>query len=536
MNGQQHIKRLEALKPKRLTVEQFWRDAYNSTYPLRGAKIGNDGADALSASFEKSARIYDGTLKNSVRKLAAQLVSGLTPSAMQWFLLEATGVKDSAGMKWLEQFSKDLHAEIHGSNYDSASFEFAIDYVCAMAVCYVEDALETDPEAENLYVFHTWPLHSCYFADSTGKGKIDTLYRPYSLTAEQAVATFTDKRYPLSDEVTKAAKEKPDQMFDFVHAIYPRGKKRKKTELPWASEHTELKTKKLVRVSGYHEQPFTVGRSVLIPDSVYSLGPADDALPDHKTLNEVVKLVLSNADMAIAGMWGAVDDGVVNAKTIKVGARKIIAMASKDSFFPLKPGGDFNVGFLAKEKLQGNVKETMMSDELHPEDGPQMTAYEVARRYDKVRQLFGPMLSRLQSEHISGMIKRCAGIALRRGMGGVMPESIRGRVNKITYKAPLSQSQRNQDVMAIERFEAGLINSAKVKPDVVDVYDWEEGKREQATLLNVPAKLIKDSKAVQQLREKRAEEMMAMQKEQQKAEMMKSVAPVVARGAQENAG
>ncbi|TAL22516.1 MAG: phage tail protein [Nitrospirae bacterium] len=537
MTGAEHAKRLNALKQRRQFIESYWKDTFDNTFPIRGSKIGVDTLDVVGDSKSKAARIYDGTLRNSVRGMAAALIWGLTPANALWFEYEAEDVKGQAEKKWLEEASRTIWTNIHQSGWDVAAVEFAIDYICAMGVVFITEAHE---DSNNIYQFETWPVHSSYYAASKRGGMIDTVYRRYTLSAEQAVSDFTDKRYPLSEAIRKDAENKPDELHEFWHAIYPR-KKKKAAELPIASEHVEAKTKKLVRVSGYHEQPFSVGRSVLVPDSVYSTGVADDALPDHKTLNELVKYVLMNADMAIAGMWGAVDDGVLNPKTVTIGPRKLVVMQSKDSMFPLSPGGKFDLGFMLKKDLQGGIREALLTDEFHPgNEGPEMTAYEIARREEKIAKLLSPILGRLQSEHLPTVLRRCAGIAMRVGRRGVagempiipdMPEGLKGRVNKINYKSPFAKAQKAADIMAIERFESGFANLAKSGlTQVVDIYDVEEAQREKAQLLGVPQRLLRDETSVKKIRQDRAAAIHAQQQQEREASMKEKIVPEMTKG------
>jgi len=537
MTGEQHIRRLDALKSKRRFIERSWKDAYDNTYPLRGQLIGLDGAltlDVNSAAKEKQSRIYDSSLRDSARLLASALLSGLTPANSRWFSYTVVGLKgdeDQEAEKWLSESSDIIWRNIHNCNYDITAYEFFIDYVCVgMPVMYIEQGNLDDGK---LYNFRLWPLHSCYFADSTGKGMIDTVYRVFNLTAEQAVNEYGNK---LSDEIIKAAVERPDSSFRFLQAIYPRGKNRKRNELPIASEHVELNSKRLIRKSGYHEMPVIVPRWMPIPDSVYSEGPVADALPDHKTLNEVVRLILANADLAIAGMWGVVDDGVINPKTITIGPRKVIVVGGKDSIFPLKSGTQFDVAQLEIHRLQGQIRRTLMSDQLHPQDGPQMTATEVHVRTQLIRQLLGPMYGRLQSEFLNPLVERCFGIAFRAGILGIPPESIQESIAKISYQSPLAKSQRLEDVAAMDRFEAALaLTMQSGITDVLDNYDIDEAIRERARLLGVPAKLIRDEKKVEKIRRDRAAVIEAAQQAQQQQEIQKAVIPMAIKGAMDAA-
>ena len=525
----QHVKRLETLKTKRQLVEQFWKKAYDSTYPLRGENIGGDatGSEALASAAGKNARIYDSTLKRSVRMLASALFSGLTPANSRWFSQAVINVNDDATKKWLDEASNTIWLNIHNCNFDTSGYESFIDYVIAgMFPMYIE---EGDQKQGKLYNFTSWSLSSCYCADSTGKGLIDTVYRVVQLTAEQAYNEYGDA---CSAEVKKNATEKPDEPVQVLHCIYPRKvNKNDMTTLPVASDHVEIKTKTMLRESGYWEMPVVVPRWMPIPGSVYSLGLVDDALPDHLTLNELVKYVLQNADLAIAGMWGAVDDGVMNPKTVKVGARKVIPMGNKESFFPLQPATKFDVAALEKSDLQGNIKSTLLSDQLHPDQGPQMTATEVHMRAQIIRQLLGPMYGRLQSEYMVQVVDRCFGIALRAGVLGAPPDTLKGRTWNVSFQSPLARAQKLDDVAAMDRHEGALLNQAKIGiPGVLDTYDWDKASKERADLLGVPGKVLRDDDAVKKIREDRATAMKNAQAAQAKQQEQEQLAKAVGAG------
>ncbi len=534
MTGAEHVKRLDALKTLRSPLEQYWREAYDYTYPLRGQKFGSpwtDGASVAGAARAQQARIYDGTAANSVRILASALMSGLTPANSRWFGLSTyAGEDDQEAKTWLDGAADVLWKNIHASNYDVAAYEAMIDLcVSGMFALYVEPA---SPESGQPYLFQQWPLHSIWCADSKGKGLVDTVYRSFTLTAQQAVYEYGDK---VSEQITTASEKNPDERFEFITAIYPRLKP-SRLELPIASEHVEIKSKSIVRESGYNEMPVVVPRWLVIPDSVYSAGPVSDALPDIKTLNEVKKYVLANADLAIAGMWGAVDDGVLNPATVKVGPRKIIPVANKDSIFPLQSGAKFDVAMLEIELLQRSIRETLMSDQLQPQDGPAMTATEVHARTQLVRQLLGPMYGRLQSEFLQPLIKRCFGIAFRAGALTPAPESLRGADAIITYVSPLARAQKLEDVGAMDRFEANIMAIAKEGiPAALDIYDMDKALRKKAELLGVPQDLLVAGEEVKKLREERAAAAQAQQEQTQKSEMMRGMMPQLVKGMATNA-
>lgn len=508
MDGADIIKQLSALKQLRQPLEQGWLDCYSYTYPIRGMQFGGDLNAApeqiQSAAKAQSAKIYDGTAIDACRILASALVSGLTPANARWFDLKIDGITDKAVTDWLDNASEKIHQDIHSSNFDAPAFEGCLDIAIAgMFAMYTEEGADTP------YNFELWPLYACWFAASKRNGLVDTVFYQFSLTALQAVEEYGAAN--VSAAINKAIEDdKPHQRFEFVQAIFPRkfekGQKKRKKEVlqPFASYHVEVNTKHLCRDGGYHEFPLVVPRWLKIPGSVYAQGPMTDALPDTQTLNELRRLVFANLDMTIAGMFGAVDDGVMNPKTVRIGARKIIFMKSKDSFWPIQRSGDFNTASLETGNLQGSIRRIMMADQLQPQDGPAMTATEVHYRVNLIRQLLGPMYGRMQSEYLRMMVFRCFFISLRRGDLGELPDQLRDKPLRLKYVSPLARAQQLEEVAAQDRFEAALGQAATVNPAVLDVYDMDEALRDKGLLLGVKSRLIRDADKVRKIREDRS--------------------------------
>lgn len=396
------VKRLDQMVSGRTRVDGVWRDCFDHSYPLRGSDLQRPASPAsgnadvnIGYGSSKKASLLDSTATDGCRILASGVVSGSVPSNSRWFGLKVEGADDEAKI-WLDGAADTLWENIHASNFDSVVFEGALDLVIAgQFVMFIDE----DTERGGLR-FELWPLAQCYFAASRPGGRIDTVYRVHSLTAEQAVNEYGIAA--LSEGIAKAYHENPDATFEFVHAIYPRKMSvpgaRLSKNLPIASCHVEKSTKKVVRESGFHEMPCIVPRWMLIPGSHMAVGPMFECLPDVKTLNKVVEFVMTNADLAIAGMWIAEDDGVLNPRSIRIGPRKVVVANSVDSMKPLTSGSKFDIAVLEIDRLQKAIRKVLMADQLTPQDGPAMTATEVHVRVELIRQLLGPVYGRLQSE------------------------------------------------------------------------------------------------------------------------------------------
>lgn len=519
------VKRLAALKSLRRPHEEVWRECFDHTYPLRGSGFSSDVIDAQQGQT-KRANLLDATATDAVRILASAIMSGLTPANSRWFQLDV-GQESEDERRWLDDSAQVLWENIHMANFDADAFEAVVDVVCAgWFALYIEE----DPDEGGLR-FHQWPLSSVYASTTDPCAGVDTVYRCFTLTAEQAVAEFGEdeegieggKSFGVSAKTAKLAKEKPDEKIEFVHAIYPRQTKidnpKMARNLPVASCHIEVKEKRIVRESGYHEMPVVVPRWMLIPDSVYGVGPVFDALPDVKMLNELKRMELAAADLAIAGMWIAEDDGVLNPRTVKVGPRKIIVANSVESMKPLQTGANFQLSEKLTDQLQRAIRKVLMADQLQPQDGPAMTATEVHVRVNLIRQLLGPIYGRLQAEYLQPLIERCFGLAYRAGVFSPPPDSMAGREFSIRYISPLARAQKLEDVTAIERLHMNIANIAQVKPDVLDLIDEDAAVRVLADALGVPTKVVRKTADVDQLRQDRAQQQQAAQQQAQMAQV-----------------
>lgn len=530
MTGGEIVKNLNEMKSQRQVIDQHRRDCYMYTHPIRGIQfnqsVNTNPESLVQQAKEAQARLYDGTAGDAALLFASALVSGMTPANAKWAGLEVEGNEEAN--RWLDQASTHVHKAIHSCNFDAPIFEGSLDI--AISGMY---PMLIEPGEESAYHFELLDLANCYFATSKRGGLIDILYMEFTLTAEQAATEYGEEKLP--ERVQKALKSKPQQRFVFVQAIFPRraepGKRKKRRDalLPFASYHVELSSRGVVREMGYHEFPVVVPRYLKIPNSVYAQGPISTALPDVKTLNEVTKKILDNAEMAISGMYKAKDDGVLNPKTVRIGPRRVIFMNDMNNFEPINPAGKFDVSQIIINDLQKKIRRCLFADMLESfTSASAKTATEWHYRANMIRQLLGPTYGRLQSESLQPLVFRCFMILLRKWQQegfpddlGQMPESMQGKSIAIRYVSPLARAQKMEDVAAMDRYEQDLAVTAQLKPEVLDLYDWDQAKRKKAELLGVPGVLVLDTKKVTELRKVREDR---MAKERQQAMMQQALA------------
>jgi hypothetical protein len=526
-NGKAVCDRLAALKGKRSPLESDWRDCFDVTFPVRGNGFSGQVMDPTAARAKNAARL-DSTGTDSARTLASAIMSGVTPANSQWFALDV-GEETEEERTWLDEAARIIWENIHGANFDAVGFECCLDMTAAGWFVLFADI---NREAGGGYAFEQWPIAECFITSTRQDGRADTIYREYTLTAQQAVEHFTKLGGSCSDKLREKAANKPFEPVQLVRCIEPRkvyamGAKLSRN-LPFTSCDVEVDGHHVILEQGFHEFPCACPRWTVIPGTPYATGPVFDALPDILELNDLVRMEKAAAELAVAGMWIAEDDGVLNPRTVKVGPRKVIVANSVDSMKELKSGSDFNVSFTMKDKLQAQIRKTLMADQLQPQDGPAMTATEVHVRVGLIRQLLGPVYGRLQSEYLQALIERCFGLAFRAGALGQPPQSLANRSYHVRYLSPLARAQKLEDVVAMDRLEAGLIQKAAVMPEALDVYAWDEADRLRAQYLGVPGKLLLSTDDVAAKREARA------QAQQEVADQQRMTEQMAAMGGDEN--
>lgn len=515
MDAEYYIKRFGQLQTKRTPYEQDWRDCFDMTFPVRGTGFNGEVVDSANARSKVASRL-DSTGTDSARTQAAALMSGMTPANSRWFGMDV-GNETTEERRWLDEAADVIWQNIHAANFDAAGFECCLDMVAAGWFVLFADINKLTGGG---YAFEQWPISECYLSSTRQDGRVDTINRPYKMSAQQVVKEFGEAN--VTDKTRDMARDKPHEMIDLLRVIHPRENAPEGAQLsknlPFASCDIEVKGKKIIREQGFHEFPCAVPRWTLIPQSHYGMGPAFDALPDMLELNDLVRMEKAAADLAIAGMWIAVDDGVINPKTVKVGPRKIIMANSVESMKELKSGADFNVTFTIKKELQDQIKRVFMADQLAPAEGPTRTATEVIDRRAMIRQLLGPVFGRLQSEYLQPFIERCFGLAFRAGALGVPPESLANRTFHVKYISPLARAQKLEDVQAMDRLELSMGAKIQIDPNYKDIYDWEEAERLRGQFLGVPGKLMRTEEQIKAIRDSRAQAEAEVQQQQQAAQ------------------
>jgi hypothetical protein len=297
---------------------------------------------------------------------------------------------------------------------------------------------EAAPGEFSAFKFAAAPL-SEIIVEEGDSGYLDTTYRLSQLTLTQIGA-----RYNLDDlpqNIIRKGMADPKATFTILECVTPNG-----LHFDYLAILNEDNTDPVILQTGtFDTSPFINFRWIKSPGETYGRSPVMKALPDIKTANKVVELTLKNASIAVAGIWQADDDGVINPANIELKPGTIIpkAVGSK-GLQPLDMPGRFDVSQIVLENLQSRIRHALLVDKLGPVVGTTMTATEVLERSSEMSLLLGATYGRLQTELLTPLIKRAFSILRRRGE---IPDiALDGRLVMIDYRSPLARSQGQRNI------------------------------------------------------------------------------------------
>ncbi|MFM2045895.1 MAG: hypothetical protein RLY86_4471 [Pseudomonadota bacterium] len=463
---------------RRQPWESLWRDCYAHVLPQSGLFAGG------VAGTRRGDTLFDATAADAADQLAASLLAHLTPPWSRWAGLapgpDLDGEERAAIAPLLEQAGAALQAQIDRSNFAVEAHQAFLDVVTGGTACLLVE--EAQPGGPSALRFTAIPLSELVLEDG-GEGRLDTVFRRIALTGGEIARRFG--RGLLPPTLAAQADADPQARFGLVEAVMPldtiRGGGRR-----WAVV-LEGEAPTLLAEGRFADSPFIAFRWMKAPGETYGRSPVMKALPDIRTANKVVELVLKNASIAVTGIWQADDDGVLNPAAIRLVPGTIIPKAvGSAGLTPLASPGRFDVSQLVLDDLRARIRHALLADRLGPVDGPRMTATEVLERSAEMARVLGATYGRLQAELLVPLVRRCLSILRRRGE---VPDIVAdGRLVVVQILSPLARAQAKRDGEATLRW---LESISALGPEALAAVDLGAAARLLADAAGVPPALLR---------------------------------------------
>lgn len=448
------------------------RNGYNE--PSQGAKKGHE--------------VFDSTMPRSIRKFSNKLVNMLFPPYRTWAKLEAGPmVEDDAKDDINDRLQKNqaiMFSVIHNmSAFQTAIGELAIELSTGTGIMLVERG--PTPEEPVLYI----PVPEREVAFEEGpRGKVGAKFRRGKIRISNIKATWKDAKN-LPDEITAALTDKPETEVDYQEVTY--------TDTDGQVWYDVLLPKHKAKIVNRkkNRDPWVVARFMKAAGETQGRGPAMEALPDAKTLNKLVELILKNATLAVTPIYTVTDDGVTNPAVIQLAPGEFVTVARNfghpagPSIAEMPRAGDFNVAQLMKEELVDSIKTTLLDKDLPPLNGQPRTAAEILERVRSLVEELGATYGRIVTELIVPLVQNTLDVLAEWKL--TEPIAVNGVGVKLTVTSPLAALQNLEDVENVVR-AIELVASLFGPEEAQITFNTDEIKVWISRKLAVPEELIRD--------------------------------------------
>lgn len=477
---------------------------------------------------KRSERMFDARAVTALESFAAVMDDLLTPRTQMWHALSAQDedLNDSQEVKeYFERVNKILFSMRYSPRANFAAQKH-MGYLSlggfGNSCLFVDEEVGVGPRYRQIHMAEV-------FWSENHQGTVDTLYRRFPWSARKAVQRFGAK---LPEKIRVAAEQNPFQTFEFIHCVRPnddyRAGRKDHRGMPWASYYCALEGRQMVEVGGFTSWPYAIGRYMLAPNETYARSPAMAAWPAILTINEEKKTILRAGQKEVDPPLLLQEDGVLGAFNLRPGALNYGAVSSDGTALvqPLKIGANIPLGLELMQLEKQHIDDSFLVTIFRIlAENPQMTATQVLEIAQQKATLLAPAMGRQHSEDLGPLIARELDIAAKANLLPEMPQELQdaGGTYTIEYRSPLARALRAQDGVAIMRTFEALPSAIAIDKNAAYVVDVSASVRELAEINGMPAKLIRDRKAISAIIEQ--------QQQAEQAASMASMAPEMSQAA-----
>jgi len=395
---------------------------------------------ALPKSDADNAALFDSTAGDGAETLAANIFSLLTPPESAWLDLVADPAAAQDGAPDPAVVQATLRAHLNESNFYTTIHQCYLDLVVCGTACLF--MAETPIGSNSAFSFTAIPMNDiAVLRDQSDR--ITAVFHTADIPACEVLERYPNWTPPAN--LRDAIKNDSSLPLRLVQSVVGAN------FTAWLDVGGDLENN-IVATGSFQTNPYIIFRWSAAAGEAYGRSPVMRALPDIKTANKVVELVLKNATIAVSGIWQADDDGIINLSNINLTPGAIIPKAVGSSgLTPLAPGADFDVSQLVLEDLRGRIRRAMLTDRMSAVNEKEMTATEVIARNTDMMRILGATYGRILNELIKPLIGRALAILARRG--AICPIRL-GTDAQLKYNAPVSQLAADEKLSGMLSFLA----------------------------------------------------------------------------------
>lgn len=536
MQGKQArvYKRWKSLENDRASWRSHWIEISDYLLPRRGKYLLES---SNSRGRKRNNKIIDSSPTQSLRTMAAGMMSGMTSPARPWFRFATPDpdmMDNYAVREWVQNAEHVCRNVLNNSNFYNTVYN-----IYSELGAFGTAPLYRQRSESQIIRFRPFTAGEYVIAEND-QGIVDTLGRNFTMTVGQLVEKFIVD--PATgemdwDKCSKATKKlyetgEYDTLVPIIHMIQPRRRDERDPEKldaknkPFQSCYFEEggDGKTFLEEGGYDTFPAYVPRWDVLSGDVYGRSPGMDHLGDIKQLQQEQKRKAQAIDKMV-------NPPMVAPTSLR--GRPTTVIPGGTTYVDATQG---NQGFIPAYQVQPRIQELMMDIQevqqrigrgfyadlfamMIGSDRRQITATEVAERHEEKLVLLGPVLQRLNVELLDPLLKDTFGFAMEAGLLPPPPGDLAGQNLQIEYVSLLAQAQQAAAATGIERTMGFAGNLVAVFPNIVDNIDADKALREYSHILGNPTDILVDKALVEQTRAARAEAEQQQQEMQQTMQM-----------------
>ena len=286
--------------------------------------------------------------------------------------------------------------------------------------------------------------------------------------------------------------------------------------MPWRSIHVLRDKGELLRESGFEEFPYAAPRWTKINKEKYGRSPAMKVMADIKMINQMMKVTIQGAQLAILPPLQVPDSGFLSPLKLQPASKNYKRSGLKDEVKPLFAGARPDIGLELVDRVSLSIRKAFFLDKFNVDLGDRATTVEVMQKRDEQLRSLGPVGGRMHRELLKPVVDRTFGIMDRKEMFGEAPDEIKDAKLSVKYLSSIAQAQLTVQSDNISRAIGASASIIQIQPEVMDNIDGDKIVRENFDIYGVDPSLLREESEVQKLRKQRQDALNA-QAEQESA-------------------
>lgn len=378
--------------------------------------------------------VFDSTAEEGIEQFASRIQGSLLPTWQQWMNFasgdDVPEEEKEEVDKQLKEATDTFFSNLNHSNFDTEITPSLVDLGIGTGCILVE---ENDFDETSAFKFTNIPLAELYI-EKPARGAVKNVWRKQKVEAINIKTTWPNMKDDV--DLEKIIKKDPNQELDILNGfLFNLTTKKYDQVVIWK--------KKLLFTQSFNTKRMITFRWSLTPGEAYGRGPGIKKLPDIRTANKIVELILGNAALQMSGVYTGRSDGIFNPHTVRIAPGTVIPVGSNDnsnpSLRPLTPSGNLNIADNMLEGYQDSIRKAFFSSPLGEINDPVRSATENVLRNQEFLKQSGASIGRQKTEMIEPIVAACVDILKERGK---FPDiEVNGNDVTIKQMSPLAKAE-----------------------------------------------------------------------------------------------